>query len=168
VADLLRRIERRGSTQPLYYSLRDVRGVEPVAADPTDRAGYNEEADWARRADASLDREHNLWGRHGGWQFPRAFVWVGALNGSLFAIDAWRDDEWEHKVPGSVVSSGVIGPPGSGVLRFSQSFATTELAVVVEGTAHIEYTVLSSTEIRIDHWSNNTGAAVVLAIYEGA
>lgn len=106
MADRLGKVERMGSTRPLQYAVRDIRGVEAPAATPPDRTGFNEEADWSGRADAALDREHLPNGFHGGLKFPFAIVFLrtGANDqGDRVWLDvageSWREGALQADAP---------------------------------------------------------------------
>jgi hypothetical protein len=166
VADQLRRIEKAGSTHPLVYAVRDARGVEAPAADPPDRRGFNEEAEWTRRAHASLYTQHGTGGLHGGWHFPRAIVLLSCDDQNRLWIDgAWRDGE-SLSLADPLVTIAV----GGDVLVFRDPFATTKLAVQLEFPGRARAIVLSEREIRIAEFDRFIAAAsgwyLSMAIYE--
>ena len=164
MADLLRKIERPGSSRPLQYAVRDVRGVEAPAAAPAERTGFNEEAEWTARADSSLLTQHDAQGRHGGLLFPRAVVAFFLINNTLYIETAWRDGVWHTNAAPLVSVSGTT-------FTFAQPFSlAAEIVVQPEWPVRALFTVLGPTQIRIDDHSGLdqvvAGYHNVLSIYE--
>ncbi len=178
MADLLRKIEVRGGSRPLQYAVRDVRGVEPLAAAPTDRTGFNEEAEWTGRADAALNNEHDAEGNHGGLKFPFCVVVVsGELDATVYppimrwTIDhgstlrgvTYRDDPFVsfETASASTVKLAFASPPAFG-----------DVAVHVEGVSRPVIMFPSSTEIEFDTDSlgalRSNGGHWVFSLYEVA
>ena len=63
------------SQDPLpSYAIRSFRGVETPAAAPADRRGFNEEAEWTGRGDASMNAEHDEAGNHDTIKIPRGLL----------------------------------------------------------------------------------------------
>lgn len=91
MADIFFPIQQRGSTELVSYAVRDFRGVEPTAVDPSDRAGWNEEAEFTARADKAINNEHDAAGNHDTLKIARAML-ILRYDGA----DYFLDDESTH------------------------------------------------------------------------
>jgi hypothetical protein len=169
VADQLRMIEEAGSTRPAFYAVRDVRGVEPVAAVPAERVGFNEAAEWTERADKAINNEHRAAGTHGGYKFPAAIVILsvimdGSSSPGAFSIDgeSWREGVYQRDVP------FVSLDPVDWVLTFTNPWLPDSVVGCLEGPGWASFEVISATQIRINRTSNSaslTGGHSVLTFW---
>jgi len=169
VADLLRKIERAGSTRPLLYAVRDVRGVEHPDADPAERSGPNEEGEWTERADKALRNQHP----HGGWQFPSVVI---VLSAKRIGGVPWRFIDPESSRDGvrqgdSAFCTMLTGQDGDPIeIEFTDPLSLAGLAVVFEGMARGHVTFPGPTKILIEGYADMTeglnGKHIVISIFE--
>jgi hypothetical protein len=170
VADQLRRIERAGSTRPLLYAVRDVRGVETPEEAPTERSGFNEEAEWTGRADKAINCEHDAEGKHVGLKYAKCVIVLTSeddgAGGTTWGVDgkSWRDGKLQRIDPFVSLSGDV--------LTFDSPWFVAGTAVVIEGVGQIVATVTSTTTIEIDRSRVAdplmNGGHIVLSIHEAA
>lgn len=93
MADVFYPIQQFGGTELVSYAVRDFRGVEALATDPTDRAGFNEEALFTERADKAINNEHAADGSHDTLKLARAIL---GLRYDPVAVDYTLDPESTH------------------------------------------------------------------------
>lgn len=177
MADILYPIQELGSTDVLRYAVRNVRGVEPHTASPSDRSGFNEEAEFTARVDRALRTEHTAGGIHTGWKFPCANLIIN-WDGSSYSVDNESEDRGVRHGDTSIAT---LTPGVAGEVTITLTTALPSATINVAGiytarprlgaTTHtIVKTVLrsvtSTTVFKVWRWQGT--AITSLALTDGA
>lgn len=107
------------------YAARDFRGVEALAAPPTDRRGFNEEAEWTGRAEVALTTEHTAAGVHSTLKIARAILvlqWDGTTGAGSYTA---RSSSYSLGTSGSAVATVVRDAVGEVTITLADAMPST-------------------------------------------
>ena len=161
MADIIYPIQGIGSIEPLTYAVRNVRGVEPLAASPTDRSGFNEEAEFTARADKALRNEHTSVGIHTGWKFPCAIINI-LWDGTTYSI---ADDSEDRGVIHGTTSIGSLASTTAGVINVTLTTALPSSTIMVHTADAYSYSYYATADKIIQTVLKSITSTTVFQIY---